>query len=113
MRDDPLIHAVTVIRNYNVPTKRILDSLLFDDIDDVQLDLNNIKDNVRNSDFSRIQFYKSINPDCNVHPIYSSNVKVNELERISWSRMRVSAHSLAIYREWAVEPSRGGGAVYQ
>ena len=96
MRDDPLIHAITVIRNYDVPVKRILDSFLFDDIDDVQLDLDNIKDNVCNSDSSRIQFHKSINPDCNVHPIYSSNIKVNELERISWTQMRVSAHSLAI-----------------
>ena len=43
-----------------------------------------------------MQFYKSINPDCHVHSVYNSRVKVNELERISWTRMRVSAHSLAI-----------------
>ena len=43
-----------------------------------------------------MHFYKQINPDFNIHPIYSCNVKVNELKRVSWTRMRVSAHSLAI-----------------
>ena len=96
MRDDPLIHAINVVRNYNIPMKRSLNSFISDNIDDVQRDLDEIKDNVSNSTSSKMQFYKLINPDCYVHSIYDSNVKVNELERISWTRMRVSAHSLAI-----------------
>ena len=31
-----------------------------------------------------------------VHKIYSSINDVNDLERISWSKLRLSAHSLAV-----------------
>ena len=32
----------------------------------------------------------------NVHSVYHTKSGINELERISWSRMRLSAHSLVI-----------------
>ena len=98
MRDDPLIHVMVMVRTFNTSMKRTLDNFLHDNVDDVQVDLTGIRDSIRNSNSSRMEFYKRINPDCIVHPIYNSKVKVNELERISWTRMRVSAHSLAIER---------------
>ena len=43
-----------------------------------------------------MQSYKQINSEFKVHAIYTDGLSVNELERISWTRMRVSAHSLAV-----------------
>ena len=40
--------------------------------------------------------YNTINPTYTVHDIYKCNTKVNELERVSWTRLRVSGHSLAV-----------------
>ena len=97
MRDDPLIHAISIVRNYNTPIKRTVNGFISDDIDDIQLDIDRIKETVRTSASSRMLFYRLINPDCNVYKIYNDkNVKVNEIERICWTRMRLSAHSLAI-----------------
>ena len=37
-----------------------------------------------------------INPNMQVHDMYNSKSRVNEIERLSWSKLRLSAHSLAI-----------------
>ena len=63
------------------------------DIKEAQVILNA---SISNSTSNRLLFYKSINPKFDVHDIYTKNIKVNELERISWTRLRLSAHSLAI-----------------
>ena len=38
----------------------------------------------------------SINPELKVHEVYRSKIKVNEMERISWTQFRINAHSLAV-----------------
>ena len=68
------------------------------DRDDVKEAQTILKTKIINSISNRLTFYKSVNPNLNVHEIYTSNVKVNEIERISWTRLRLSAHSLAIER---------------
>ena len=51
---------------------------------------------VDTSESSKCIFYKEINPNMEVHGIYSGKSTVNELEIISWSKLRLSTHSLAI-----------------
>ena len=65
-------------------------------MNDIQIDIDQIKLEISNSASSRRQFYKEINSDYIVHDIYKGISRVNEIERISWTRMRLSAHSLAI-----------------
>ena len=96
MRDDPLSHSINISLNYGTATSRYLRGLLDDNVDDIDIAFTEIKHNIRESNSSRMQFYLCINPELSVHDIYKGDVKVNEIERISWTRMRLSAHSLAI-----------------
>ena len=52
-----------------------------------------------NSESNRNMLYKSINPELPVHDVYVKNINVNEIERISWTRLRLSAHSLAVEKD--------------
>ncbi len=68
---------------------------------DVKIAVDDIKLKVMVSESNRVELYKTINPDLSVHEIYHTKTKVNERQRISWTRFRVSAHSLAIEeRRW-------------
>ena len=97
MNNDPLMHAMRVTLRYNDAISRYLKDMTTNyrtnDIKEAQVILNA---SISNSTSNRLLFYKSINPKFDVHDIYTKNIKVNELERISWTRLRLSAHSLAI-----------------
>ena len=97
MVDDPFAHAINLIRNTNIPTARLINNLIEIDVDDVGQSINNLCQQVLTSQSSKCMYYKEINPNLVVHGIYSEkNSTVNELERMSWSKLRLSAHSLAI-----------------
>ena len=96
MVDDPLIHVIRIMFNYNTTTSRFIHNLIDIDVDDIAVSLEKLKTQISASDSGRVLVYKGINPDLNVHPIYSSKVQVNELERVKWTKMRLSAHSLAV-----------------
>ena len=69
------------------------------DTNDIENAINKLKTNItQNTTSNRMIFYKLINPDLSVHDVYLKNIKVNEIERISWTKFRLSAHSLAIER---------------
>ena len=70
--------------------------LLDIDVNDTSEAMNDIIQNVSNSNSSKCIYYKSINPNMQVHSVYNTKSKINELERISWSKLRLSAHSLVI-----------------
>ena len=97
MNNDPLMHAMRVTLRYNDAISRYLKDMTTNyrtnDIKEAQVILNA---SISNSTSNRLLFYKLINPKFDVHDIYTKNIKVNELERISWTRLRLSAHSLAI-----------------
>ena len=64
---------------------------------DVKVGQNLLKQSILNSDSNRLSFYKIINPNVNVHTIYTQcDIKINEIYRMSWTKLRLSAHSLAI-----------------
>ena len=98
MDDDPLIYAMHTVLNYNDSQSRVLRDMTVNNINDVQLALVTLKTNILNSNSNRIIFYKLINTQLDVHTVYIDNMKVNEIERMSWTRLRLSAHSLAIER---------------
>ena len=96
MDDDPLIYAIKAALRYNDVVSRYMTDLITVDSDDVQSAMDEVKTRVRVSVSNRLSFYKSVNSELIVHDIYRKNVKVNELERVSWTRLRLSSHSLAV-----------------
>ena len=98
MIDDPLKHAMMITCNYNDSISRYIKDCINNDnnVDEIQNAKNIVKMRIMNSVSNRIMFYKSINPELLVHDVYVKNMKINEIERISWTRLRLSAHSLAV-----------------
>ena len=96
MLDDPFSHVMHLMRNSNTSTARYITNLIGSDMDDVSQAMNLLHQEVTNSQSSRCTYYKEINPHLSVHDIYSTKCIVNENERISWSKLRLSAHSLVI-----------------
>ena len=85
-----------VVFRYNDCIARCLTDMTSNDINDIEEANTILKTKIINSTSNRLTFYKSINPNLNMHEIYKNITKVNEIERISWKRLRLSAHSLAI-----------------
>ena len=50
----------------------------------------------RNQDTSKARTYKEINPELTVHKVYTSKEYINERERLSFTRFRLSSHHLRI-----------------
>ena len=96
MVDDPLNFMLGVTLSSNTPVSRYVKDLLDNEVNDTSEAMNNIIQNVSNSSSSKCVYYKSINPNMQVHNIYNMKYNINELERISWTKLRLSAHSLAI-----------------
>ena len=96
MVDDPLMHVLRLVLNYNDKVSRYINDMTLSDFNDVEEDKHRMRLNIRNSLSNRLTFYKQINPDLLVHDIYTRSTRVNEIERVSWTRLRLSAHSLAV-----------------
>ena len=96
MIDDPFRYAIFLTKNSNNSTSRYLNDLIDNDFDDIGQAMNSLYQEVNNSQKSKCTYYKEINPNMDVHNIYMLKSTVNELERISWTKLRLSAHSLAI-----------------
>ena len=50
----------------------------------------------RTQDTSKARTYKEINPEMKVHNVYKSTEYINERERLSFTRFRLSSHHLKI-----------------
>ena len=55
-----------------------------------------IVDKLRTLDTSKVRTYKEINPELSVHPVYTSKEYINERERLSFTKFRLSSHHLKI-----------------
>ena len=92
LEDDPLAHTIRVwMDNSRLPTSRYIHELIQSGVDDVQLSFKNIK-----MKLSRVHMYEAKNPQYSIHIIYTTKIGVNDLERVSWTRQRVSGYSLAV-----------------
>ena len=96
MDDDPLIHAMRIVLGFEDSMSRYIRNLTNVNTNDVEEAQRALESKVRDSVSNRIHFYKSINPELSVHDIYIKDIKVDEIERMSWTRLRLSAHSLAV-----------------
>ena len=96
MGDDPLTFAVNTIRNAGYRTSHYINALITNNVDDIEAAMTRLRNKVRESESSKRLFYKSVNPDLIVHDIYRGKHSINEFHRMSFTRFRLSAHSLAV-----------------
>ena len=99
MVDDPLGFTLRTALNHNTPTSRYIRALIANPGNEkdnsITRNQNTIRANTRLS--TRYEWFKTVNPHLTTHRIYESrDGTINELHRIAWTRLRLSAHSLAI-----------------
>ena len=96
MVDDPWVHVVKMTLECNTPTSRYVSNLISVDKDDIKEDFQDLKQAIIESNSSRRQTYKLLNPELSVHDVYTKKGNVNDIYRISFTRLRLSSHNLAI-----------------
>ena len=96
MHDDPLALAIKMCIDCNTPTGRLVNQFVSSEVPNISSLSGNVHNFVADSIASRCLVYKEINPTFETHAIYTAKHKVNEFHRISFTRFRVSGHSLQI-----------------
>ena len=96
MEDDPLVLIIKTVLGSRYNTRNYVQSLIYDTVDDIGEAMENLKNNIRNSNSSRRLTYMEMNPDLSVHNVYSEKHNIPEHHRVSFTRFRLSAHSLAV-----------------
>ena len=96
MLDDPFWYAFHLTTSTNTTTSRYIKEIITHQEDYINQAMNQLYDEINRSQSSRYAYYREINPYYHVHNIYTTHTNVNELKRISWTRLRVSAHNLAV-----------------
>ena len=93
--EDPLMLAIKLTRDHNPPMWRTIETLVEAD-NIIENCIETLKGEVRNSQQSKITTYRSLNPNLNVHNLYKNNNTFPDYLRISFTRLRLSSHRLAI-----------------
>jgi len=96
--EDPLFFAMNLHREAMTPTAQFILDIELCTLDYMNVGLEYVRNSVRRSDRSKFITYLSLNPELSVHPVYSNNVLhvIPEFKRITFSRLRLSAHNLKI-----------------
>ena len=109
MDDDPLVFAIRTVINAQYKTSNYINRLMNSKEDDLGNAMEKLKTSIRESQSSKRCFYKLTNPDLITHDIYKGRHLINEFHRMSFSRFRLSSHSLAV--ETGRWNRQGGGPV--
>lgn len=94
-QDDPLAFVIRTVINTNMITSRLVRDFITNDVEDLSVAIQRVTANISESESSRRKTYKDINPSFTVHYVYTERHTINENHRISFTRFRVSGHSLA------------------
>ena len=94
--DDPFMFALGVSTRENTPMSTTIRSFLYTDIPDMCDLMRNVHERIASSGGSRCIVYRTLNPSLSVHRLYTERHVVNDRLRVSFTRFRVSGHSLAI-----------------
>lgn len=96
MDDDPWTHVVRLVLESDTLTSRRVFDLIHRDADDFGEAMAAVKLSVRSSNSSRRATYALLNPSFSVHDVYLQRKFINDVFRGSFSKLRVSGHSLAV-----------------
>ena len=96
MSEDPLIQAMRVSLASHTSIARTIDSFLSTEPLSLSAIIDNVYNDMAQSDTSRCVTYKEINPRFTAHDDYRQRQGINEFHRLSFTCFRVCAHNLAI-----------------
>ena len=102
------MHSVSITRSDNPVMTQYIDSLLHNEEDIIDIDIQNRMTRVERSKRTKLIMYRSINPTFEIHPIYKDKCGVDDYLRIAFTRFRTSSHRLRIETgRWArIAPER-------
>ena len=96
--NDPLNQAMSLCEKLNTCCYRTLmyaRGLRTDPIqEDIMLRKQHMEQKAANS--SKRQFYLQVNPECSVHPVYTTSGRIPEQYRTAFTRLRLVSHNLKI-----------------
>ena len=98
MDNDPLMFALDLTRRGNKKMSTFINNVLSID-NHISLERSQLIQNAVISDKSKVRTYISINPSCDIHPMYDKSYSPNtipEHQRIRITQMRTSAHRLKV-----------------
>ena len=98
MSDDPLMHAINIVKKHNKLLKTYIESVLNGE-NFVDSEINVMKEAITNAPPSatRSHTYLSLNPRLEVHPIYTDCcTTIPDYLRITFTRFRISSHMLRV-----------------
>lgn len=96
LRDDPLMFTIELVNRDNTTTSRIIREYCIRNVPDSKSLIRNVYDRIAASNGSRCVVYRTMNPGYVTHSVYKDRHTVNDRHRISFTRFRVSGHSLCI-----------------
>ena len=96
MDDDPFMFAYKLCDGANTPCARYIRKLINSPGNFVADDIDTIKNRIRASQRTKFKTYLELNPELSVHSMYSCSPYVNDLQRTSVTRIRLSSHNLAV-----------------
>ena len=92
IRDTPLIRIYKLCESKRtsgfVFLSRIMNPAMQRDV--------SVVEKFRNKNTSKARIYREINPELTLHKVYTSNEYINERERLTFTRFRLSSHHLKI-----------------
>ena len=98
MSDDPLMHAISIVKEHNRPVWSYMETILNGD-KFVEEELHNIKQAIHDAPPSatKSRTYINLNPTLEVHPLYTDcTTTIPDYLRISFTRFRTSSHMLRV-----------------
>ena len=98
MSDDPLMHAINIVKIHNKPVWAYIENVLNED-KFADTEFNTMKEAITNAPPSatRSHTYLSLNPGLEVHPIYTDcSTTIPDYLRITFTRFRISSHMLRV-----------------
>lgn len=95
-QDDPLALAIRTVIESNTIISRLVSDYILREADGLDMAMRDIVAGIQASESSRRMTYKDINPSFDINFVYKERHTINEHHRLSFTRFRVSGHSLAI-----------------
>jgi hypothetical protein len=92
----PLEKAIRSANSQNSPMSKHLKYVLTLDVNPAQTFRENIQHKVATASSSKLLMYKTMNPDLDYHPMYSTNSYIEEYKRVAVTRVRLGSHHLKI-----------------
>ncbi len=92
--DDPLSFVIKLVGGTNTVTGKLVREFINNNVKTLSVGMDSVTSSIANSDSSKRVIYRDINPNFVVHNIYKVKHTINENRRLSFTRFRVSGHSL-------------------